>query len=73
MPAHGVAALRLKPDLLIPDVDPSSQDTRPLDAKSALSDLPVSWMPSSAQQRDSQSSQAAQIFTQCGLWPVWLS
>lgn len=48
MPAHGVAVLRLKPDLLIPDADPSSPHARPLDAKSALSDLPVSWMPSSA-------------------------
>lgn len=48
MPAHGVAALRLKPDLLIPDADPSFPNARPLDAKSAPSDLPVSWMPSSA-------------------------
>lgn len=73
MPTHGVAALRLKPDLLIPDADPSFLHARPLDAKSAPCDLPVSWMPSSAQQPDLQSSQAAQYLLSVDSGRPWLS
>lgn len=42
----------LKPGLLTPDADPSSQYARPLDAQSASPDLSVSWVPSSIQQPD---------------------
>lgn len=60
------AVLRLKQGLLTPEADPSSH-ARPLDAHSAISDLLFPGKPSSVQQPDLQSSQAAQIFTQRGL------
>lgn len=56
-----------------PDADPSSQHARPLDAQPMSSDLLVSRVPGSIQQPDLQYSQAAQIFTQCGLRSACLS
>lgn len=44
--------LGLKPALLTPDADPTSQHARPLDAQSVSPDLPVSRVPSSTQQPD---------------------